>query len=83
MIVNHLVSIGKQLNTFCEKYENFILVGDFNSEMCEDAMQIFCNTYTFRNLVKDPTCINTIEKPTCIDLILTNRPHMCSKHYSY
>ena len=44
MIVNHLECIGKQLNTLSEKYENFILLGDFNAEMSEDAMQIFCNT---------------------------------------
>ena len=72
MIVNHLDSIGNKLNSFCEKYENFILVGDFNSEMCQDAMQIFCNTYNFKNLVKEPT--KNMEKPTCIDLLLTNRP---------
>ena len=45
MIINHLDTIGKQLNILCEKYENFILMGDFNSEMCEDIMQEFCNTY--------------------------------------
>ena len=74
MIVNHLECIGKQLNTSSEKYENFILLGDFNAEMSEDAMQIFCNTYNFKNLVIEKTCFKNIEKPTCIDLILTNRP---------
>ena len=44
MIGNHLDSIGKQLDILCEKYENIILLGDFNSEMCEDPMQVFCNT---------------------------------------
>ena len=33
MIINHLDTIGKQLNILCEKYENFILMGDFNSEI--------------------------------------------------
>ena len=37
-------------------------------------MQVFCNNYNFKNLVKEPTCFKNIEKPTCIDLILTNRP---------
>ena len=74
MIANHLESIGKQINILCEKYENFMLVGDFNSEMCEDEMQFFCNTYNFKNLVKDKTCFKNIANPTCIDLILTNKP---------
>ena len=81
MITNHLDSIGKQLNTLCENYENFILIGDFNSEMCEDAMQYFCNIYNLKNLVKEPTCFKNIETPTCIDLILTNRP-LCFQNTS-
>ena len=44
MIVNHLNSIGKELNNLCLKYEHFILMGDFNSEMQEDSMNVFCTT---------------------------------------
>ena len=63
MIANQLESIGKQINILCEKYENFMLVGDFNSEMCEDEMHFFCNTYNLKNLVKDKTCFNNIANP--------------------
>ena len=38
MINGHLISIGNCLNELCKKYDNFILLGDFNSEICEDAM---------------------------------------------
>ena len=44
MIKNHLKSMGRALNDLCLKYENFILVGDFNSEMHEYPMNIFCTT---------------------------------------
>ena len=54
MISDHLENIGKQIN-ICEKYENCILLGDFNSEMCEDEMQVFYNTYNFKNVVKGKT----------------------------
>ena len=74
MIANHLESVGKQIDILCEKYENFMLAGDFNSEMCEDEMQFFCNTYNLKNLVKDKTFFKNIANPTCIDLILTNKP---------
>ena len=36
-------------------------------------MQVFCSTYSFRCLVKDPTCFKSSSNPSCIDLILTNK----------
>ena len=49
-------------------------------------MQMFCNTFNFKCLVKEPTCFKSINSPSCIvclcvcvsvccmcDLILTNR----------
>ena len=74
MIRSHLSSIGNKLNELCVKYENFILIGDFNSEMHEDAMDVFCATYNLKNLVKEPTCFKSADNPSCIDLILTNKP---------
>ena len=44
-------------------------------------MNIFCNTYNFKCLVKKPTCFKNIAKPSCIDLILTNKP-LCFQHTS-
>ena len=73
-ISHHLNSIANQLNELCFKYENFILIGDLNSEMHEDAMNVFCTTYNFKNLVKEPTCYKNADNPSCIDLILTNKP---------
>ena len=54
-------------------YDNFILMGDFNSEIIEEAMGDFCELFNLKNLVKDPTCYKNPENPSCIDLILTNR----------
>ena len=62
------------MNELCFKYENFILIGDLNSEMHEDDMNVFCTTYNFKNLVKEPTCYKNADNPSCIDLILTNKP---------
>ena len=72
MLRNHLNTISRKLNELCLKYENFILIGDFNSEMTEESMQIFCDTYNLKSLVKEPICFKNVEKPSCIDLILTN-----------
>ena len=58
------------------KYDNFLLLGDFNSEMSEDAMKDFCDTYCLSNMIKEPTCFKNILNPSSIDLILTNRSRM-------
>ena len=56
-----------------------LLMGDFNSEVSEDHIQLFCNTYNLSCLVKEPTCFKNVENPSCIDLILTNIPLSYSK----
>ena len=72
-IKNFLDQIGKELDRFLPNYENLLLLGDFNSEMCEEHMKDFCETYNLTNLITDPTCFKSINNPSCIDVMLTNR----------
>ena len=72
-IENFLECIGKELDRFLPQYENLLLLGDFNSEMCEEHMENFCETYNLTNLITDPTCFKSLENPSCIDVMLTNR----------
>ena len=72
-ITNFLDQLGPCLDHYMSKYDNFILLGDFNSEMSELAMKQFCDTYNLRNLIKEPTCFKNVVNPSTIDLILTNR----------
>ena len=72
-IRKHLGAVGKNLDLYSSKYENFILLGDFNVEPTEDAMEEFMKAYNLKNLVKGPTCFKNPDKPSCIDLILTNK----------
>ena len=74
LISNHLKEIGKNLDNYSSKYDNFILLGDFNSEPTESAVRDFCEIYSRKNLIKDNTCFKNPSKPSCIDLIITNRP---------
>ena len=64
----HLDSLSKSIDSLSSKYDNFILLGDFNS------MKTFGKIYKLRNLIKEPTCFKKPENPTCIDLTLTNKP---------
>ena len=64
------------MDKYIESYDNLLVMGDFNSEITEDPMKNFCDTYNLKSLVKTPTCYKNPRNPTCIDLILTNR-HNC------
>ena len=37
-------------------------------------MQSFCDNYSLKSLIRQPTCYKKFEKPTSIDLILTKMP---------
>ena len=72
-IKSFLGHVGKELDRFLPNYENLLLLGDFNSEMSEEHMKEFCETYNLSNLITDPTCFKSINNPSCIDVMLTNR----------
>ena len=73
LISNHHKEIGKNLDNYSSKYDNFILLGDLNSEPTK-AVRDFCEVYSFENLIKDNNCFKDPLKPSCIDLVITNRP---------
>ena len=37
------------------------------------SMKDFCDIYSLKNLIKEPTCFKNPTNPKCIDLMLTNR----------
>ena len=73
LIGKHLQAVGKNLDLCSGRYENVIIMGDFNTEPTESAMGEFMNIYNLKNLIKGPTCYKNPDKPSCIDLILTNK----------
>ena len=56
-----------------KKYDNLILVGDFNYSTEENLLKNFCNDYHLENLIHEPTCFINILNPSSIDIMLTNR----------
>ena len=73
MIANYLTVVEKSLNHYLPSYDNVVILGDLNSEICEEDLENFCELYHLKSLIKTPTCFKSNESPTCIDLILTNR----------
>ena len=66
-IESHLNGLTRSIASLSLKYENIILLGDFNSCMDDSPMIGFCETYKLRNLVKHPTCLKNPENPSYID----------------
>ena len=65
------------------KFENFIVIGDFNigvhaSGSGKDKLDEFCNIFDLTNLVRKVTCCTNNHR-SIIDLILTNRPDTFQK----
>ena len=73
-ILHFVNEIGPVIDHYMPKYDKFLILGDFNSEMSEDAMRDFSETYNLSNLIKERTCFKNPSNPSLIDLILTNRP---------
>ena len=80
-IESHLNCLSRGIDSLSVKYENIILLGDFNSCMDDSPMIGFCETYKLRDLVKHTTCFKNPENPSCIDLLLTNKPLIFQTRY--
>ena len=74
LIETHLNYLKKSLDHFSRKFNNWILIGDFNSKISNKYLKAFCEYCNLNRLTKNFTCFKNHDKPTCIDLILTNRP---------
>ena len=62
-------TLGPTIDHYMPKYDNLILLGDFNIEMRENLMKDFCDTSDLINLIKDPPCFKNPLNPSIIDLI--------------
>ena len=56
LINKHLNEIVRNLDLLSSKYDNFILLGDFNSKSCEQPIRDFFHVYNCQNIIKEKTC---------------------------
>ena len=64
-------NVGKALDIYSQKYDKFLLCGDFNSQHTESSLSEFLLKYNSKNLFMEKTCFKNPENPRCIDLFLT------------
>ena len=72
MINKITYDIGKVFISYIGHYDNFLFLGDLNSEITESSMHEFCNSYNLNTLCHKSTSYKNPEKPSWIDLFLTN-----------
>ena len=72
-IKTFLDKISKEVDKLVPRYENLLMLGDWNSAVNEGDMAEFCEMYNLENLIEDPTFFKSDENPSSIDIILTNK----------
>ena len=76
-----LNQLTKMIDHFTDKYENYIIMGDFNLQPNESVLKDFLSSNNLTNLIKSNTCFKG--SGSCIDLILTNRKFSFKHTSSY
>ena len=66
-------NLSKVVDYYSSKYDNIIIMGDFNAEPSDDNLVTLVSSYNLYNFVKESTCFKG--PPKCYDLILSNRKH--------
>ena len=73
-IGKHLDIVSRSLDALSTKYENIVILRDFNACVDDEALQRFWKFYFLHSLIKQPACFKTPENPSCTDLIFTKKP---------
>ena len=74
LIADNLHCVGRGIDFYSLKYDNFIALGDLNAEVSNSFMEQFCASCNLKSLVKKSTSFKRVDNSSCIDLILTNYP---------
>ena len=61
-ISSHLDLLRTSLDLYSVEYEHLIIVGDFNTKVTQTSMKVFCDSYEFKNLIKDVQHVIRIQK---------------------
>ena len=73
MIKEYLEYISKENDSHSSKYDNFLLLDDFNSEPTEEAMKSFCQYIILKTYYINPHATKTPIGPSWVNLIITNK----------
>ena len=57
---NHFQATEEELEYYSSKYEDFIVLGDFNVAKLNPHMSELCSVYNLINLIMEPTCYKNV-----------------------
>ena len=57
---NHLQTIKRNSYLHLSRYDNIIIVGDFNTEIVENSMNALCERYSLSSLIKESSCYKNL-----------------------
>ena len=63
-ISQHLHSLSKRIDLHSSRYDNVLIIGDFNVESTDKCMGEFCNSYSLEHLV-NPIQTGLFGAPRC------------------
>ena len=69
LIADYLNCIGRGINFYTSKYDNFIVLGDLNTEVSNSCLEQFCTSYSLKVSLKEPTCFEIVNNLSCINLV--------------
>ena len=72
-IYSHLEYLSRNVDLYSSKYDNYLLVGNFNVSVEEANVKDFCERFNLKNVIKDPTCYKNPNNSICIDLMFSNK----------
>ena len=71
--LDHFLSfITGLLDHYLKSYKDFVIIGDFNGNESNPAMETFLIKHKCKNIINNETCYKW-EEGSCIDLIITRR----------
>ena len=65
--------MNKVLDQLTLRYDNFLFIGDLNSEESNYENSNFMGIYGLTDLIKCSTCYKSVGNPSSIDMFLTNK----------
>ena len=65
-------SITGLFDHYRKSYKDFVIMGDFNANESNPAMETLLNKQKCKNMIKSKTCYKS-QEGSCIDLIITRR----------
>ena len=75
--------ISKETDSNTSKYDNFLLLGDFNLDPTAKATKTFCQVEKFKKLLEKSTCYKNHTNPSCAYLIIKNDPKSFKNSFTF